>query len=82
MQRRQVEARGARREREWQYQWLEVELESVSYCNAVLSEPRNVFMGNTFSESFYFYFRERQRDREARDGRGTVVKVFIYFFFM
>ena len=36
MWRRQAEARQIRREREQQYQWLEVELESVSYCNVVL----------------------------------------------
>ena len=42
MQRRKDEARWVRREREWQYQVLEVELESVSYCNAVLFKSGQV----------------------------------------
>ena len=36
MLKRQTEAGQIRREREWQYQRLEVELQSVSYCNVVL----------------------------------------------
>ena len=36
MWRKEAEARRVRREREWQYQQLEVELESVSYWNTVL----------------------------------------------
>ena len=40
-----------------------------SCLNQVSPEPHNVFMGSTFSESFYFYF-QRAKKRKRKQGEG------------
>ena len=81
MQRREAEARKVRREREKQYQQLEVELESVSYCNVVLFKLGLNCEMYSWVVHFLNYFisiSERCRNREVTGGGVGKLKVFIY----